>query len=550
MKVGKRVSKKSLIFFILVFITIVIIHTVQNVIITTRQPCPDWSRSYIVGATSFNRPSIPKIENNNILVFYPSKNGKKEISAVRFDMNLKLLDEYNLYIDNFDFNVIRRDDVKLIDHSLYWRDDSNNIVYRGIFNENFKEIKKVEKLFENVNSFDILKEDEKVYAAVADTLGNVVLFSVEEDGITRVAEIDDINNIIGVILLSNQDKIYIQSVQQPKDDSLRKYVYVTEYFDGVFSESIKLNEVLEISNRLVGTRIGIDKNYVYSIAVVQGQNQGVYLYYIDGYDKFSKEIFNSIILKNDIPKKIYSLTSLPIILNTNDDGIEVITTSNNSLDVLCQNSNVVRLIITPEGIEDAKLLSNTNSWSSNPVLLRNNELRYVFWNEPGGFDKTYIKVASNNSSVINLLNKVEVRDVLLGLSGEIPNLSYLFIIAFGARLIPLLPSAFYLLFLFMFNEMIRNKKKVFIIIGFIIFLVFQLISMDFYYGYLSIAAMPKILKLSGVKYLIPIIFTGIGIIGARLFSKEKEVDAPYKIYIVFLLFAHILMNFLYTPYLI
>ena len=70
---------------------------------------------------------------------------------------------------------------------------------------------------------------------------------------------------------------------------------------------------------------------------------------------------------------------------------------------------------------------------------------------------------------------------------------------------------------------------------------------DIYYPN-TLMYMPGFLKIKGAKIIYPTIFTFVGWCGARLWGKEKETKEGYKLYMTFIVFSYLLMNYLYSPY--
>ena len=277
--------------------------------------------------------------------------------------------------------------------------------------------------------------------------------------------------------------------------------------------------------------IGWDKDYVYSLTTIQGSDKTRFTYIIDGYKQSDHEKFKTIKLEEGFSQGIGYFSSIPSL-------------AENSREI----SNVVNLTIDSTGIKDVQLLSKTRSWSNRPTYLKMGE-EYVFWNEPGEGDYTLVNAATTEKSVVDSTVSKNFGDIKEAIGQEIPAAtSYTFLLSFAGRFISLAPALAWLLYIFLNNEKISNRGDKVFILGVIIYLLFQMKTINGFYTPSSMIYMPEFLKNKAIKYLLPVGFTAIGYTAANILKKNNEDIECYKIYTVFLAFAFLLMNYFYAPY--
>ncbi|MGF7059595.1 hypothetical protein [Brassicibacter mesophilus] len=548
MKNTKKLAVKTLVFFLVVFCIIAFIHINENVRVATMQPSPNWSRSFQLTSSSYNRESMVQYSDKGYIVFVsPSKDGAGELIVSKLDTEFNRIEEYEVEMPEFNFNNIYSDDIIFKNNEIYWRNYKDNNLYLAKFDEDYRNITST-KIMEDVNSFYVEGDKNRSYLVIAKLDGSIELFTRETDIFTKIASPGDLKSVNKVKLLQYNNKLYLQSIVQA-DDTYQKSVYITEYTDNKWGSSLFLNSVNEFRNKIKDIDIAVDNTHVYSLVTTQGDEKYQYTYIIDGYNHENNKQFNTLELAWATDIKVYNFSSEPVLISSKDEGIEIFTTAPSNLDTRASNSNVLKMLLTPDGLKNAVLVSNTNKWSSHVGLIDIDNSRYVFWNEAGGFNNTAVKGASDKASIIEKSTAPKKDDIKLALGEEVPALSHLIILCFGARFFNLLPALIWLLCIFFFNEKVENKYYVVLFIGLVIYLGTVLSTMDFYYNYKSIAIMPQILRFSGAQYIIPVILTILGSIFAFIYKNEKEYPEAYKVYAMYILFNHILINYLYAPYL-
>ncbi len=541
----KKFSLKLFLFFIISFLIITTIHIGFNAVIMARQPSPKWSRGFPVSTTSFARDIVTSItEEGDILITSPVKDGKEMMKVTKLGKDMKVKEEYEASIDILNINRVSSGDMLLIGKRLYWRDNKDNFLYTSVLDDKSKKFSKVEKLHENIVDFDVTKDNK--YLAVAFLDGQVEVFEEANGAYSLIKGPSDLGKVEMVKLKDIDNIIYLQTATFNKEDS-KKAVYITEYKDNKWDSSIYLTSMLEIKSQIKDIAFATDRDYAYSISSVQGEDRTKCSYIINGYSKRNKELIDELKTRWALDLKVYEFSSNPIMFDSDNDGVTLFTTAPNNLDIRATNSNVVKLNLSKNGFTSAELVSNTKKWSDQVTVLRDNNIEYVLWNETGGFGSTIVMGASNSEAVINNNAKITNEDIKQASAEEVPYLVNLLIVLVGARLFSILPSIIWLLCMFFWYSKMEKKYNFYLFVGMIIYLVSQLVSMNFYYQ--NAYLMPKYLTLSLVKYTIPLLFAVLGGIFAFIYKKESDEPQSYKVYAMYLTYFHILMNYLFVPYL-
>lgn len=541
----KKLSIKLILFFLISFFAITFMHISFNAIIMAQQPSPNWSRSFAVSTTNFIRAIVADTtEEGDIIILSPVKDGKERLRITKLGKAMDVREEYEANIDILNINRINADDITLIGKNLYWRDNKENVLYTSVLDDDNKKFNTTEKLHENILDFDVTKDNK--YVAVAFLDGHVSLYERINGKYIELGGPSDLGKVEMVNLKSNNNIVYLQTATFSKDDS-KKEVYITEYKDNKWDDSLFMTSMIEIKNIIKNIEFAIDKDYVYSISSAQGDDKTRFTYIINGYSKENKELFDELKTRWAIDLKVYDFSSKPVMLDSDTIGITLFTTAPNNLDVRATNSNVIKLNLTKDGFNSPELVSNTKKWSNQVIVLRHKDIDNVLWNESGGFGAATVMGTSNDEIILNNNAKITTEDIKQAVAEEIPYLIHLLIILVGARFFSTLPSIIWLLCMFFWYNKTEKKYNFYLFIGMLIYLIFQLVSMDFYYQNINI--MPEYLTLSLARYAIPILFTVLGAIFAFVYKREADEPESYKVYIMFLLYNHILMNYLYVPYL-
>lgn len=541
----KRFSIKLLLYFIISFLIISIIHVSFNAAVLARQPSPNWSRGFQVAAEPFTRDVIADItEEGNIVILTPVNDGKGALNIIVLNKDMEKIDEYIASIEKFNINQISLDDILFVKGRLYWRDNKENILYTSVLDYENNKFTGVEKFQENVLDFDV--SDDGTFLSVVFLDNKVKLYeNVQGEYIEHISP-NMLDNVHMVNIKTNDDVVYLQLAVY-NDENMNKEVYISEYKDNNWSKPIYMTSLIEVKSYIKDIELAIDKDYVYSISSVQGDDKTLFTYIINGYNRETKEIFQENKARWAIDLKVQEFSSKPVMFNGDDVGVTVFTTAPNNLDMRVDNSNVIKLKLTKEGFEEAELVSNTKNWSSQVAVFRDNNTDYVFWKESGGFDSTIIIGTSNNYNVISRYANITSEDVRRAIQEEVPYLFNLIIILVGARLFSAFPAIIWLLCMFMMYNKMEKRYNIYLFIGMGIYLLSQITSMDFYYN--KSYLMPRLLTISSAKYLIPFIFAVLAAVFAFIYKKESDGPQGYKIYAVYLLYFHIMMNYLFIPYL-
>lgn len=520
-------------------------HISFNAIIMARQPSQNWSRSFIVNTTSYAREIVADMtEEGNIIILSPVNEGKERLKITKLKRNMQVEDEYEASIDKLNINRIYSEDIQLVGKKLYWRDNKENILYTSVLDDKSKKFGQVHELHKNVIDFDITEDNR--YLAVVFSDGKVSIYEDLNGEINELGGPSDLSKVQMVNIKTNNSVVYLQTVAFKENDS-KKEVYIAEYKDSKWDSSLFMTSMLEVKNQIKDIALAIDKDYVYSISSVQGDDKTSYTYIINGYSKGTKELFDELKTRWAIDVKVREFSSTPVMLDNQHNGVTVFTTAPSNLDPRTADSNVIKLNLIKDGFNSAELVSNTNKWSNQVIVLRDNNDDYVLWNESGGFGSTVVMGTSNDEVVLKDNAKLTTEDVKGAIAEEAPYLVNLLIVSVGARLFNIFPSIIWLLCMFMWYSVMEKKYNLYLFIGMIIHFIFQITSMDFYYKKAYI--MPEFLTLDSVKYGIPLLFAVLA--GFFAFTYKKEADEPqgYKVYAMFLMYYHIFINYLFTPYL-
>lgn len=510
-----------------------------------RQPSQNWSRSFIVNTTSYAREIVADMtEEGNIIILSPVNQGKERLKITKLKRNMQVEDEYEASINKLNINRIYSEDIQLVGKKLYWRDNKENILYTSVLDDKSKKFGQVHELHKNVIDFDITEDNR--YLAVVFSDGKVSIYEDLNGEINELEGPSDLSKVQMVNIKTNNSVVYLQTVAFKENDS-KKEVYIAEYKDSKWDSSLFMTSMLEVKNQIKDIALAIDKDYVYSISSVQGDDKTSYTYIINGYSKGTKELFDELKTRWAIDVKVREFSSTPVMLDSQHNGVTVFTTAPSNLDPRAADSNVIKLNLIKDGFNSAELVSNTNKWSNQVIVLRDNNDDYVLWNESGGFGSTVVMGTSNDEIVLKDNAKLTMEDVKGAIAEEAPYLVNLLIVSVGARLFNIFPSIIWLLCMFMWYSVMEKKYNLYLFIGMIIHFIFQITSMDFYYKKAYI--MPEFLTLDSVKYGIPLLFAVLA--GFFAFTYKKEADEPqgYKVYAMFLMYYHILINYLFTPYL-
>lgn len=541
----RKFSLRLFLIFIITFLFISFIHISFNATIIARQPSPNWSRGIEVTTTPFTREIVAGMTSErDILIIAPIKDGKEILKITKLNKDMQIKEEYEASIDKFNINTITSDDIQLIGNNLYWRDNKESALYTSTLDDASKRFGEVVKLNENVVDFQVA-EDAR-YLVVVLSGGKVALYKEQGGEYIELEGPSDLSNIQMVNIITNNDTIYLQTAIYNEENS-NKEVYITEYKDNKWAKSVYMTSLLEVKNQIKDIELAVDKDYVYSISSVQGDDKTSYTYLINGYSKDTKESFEEIKAKWAIDLKVQYFSSKPVIFDSEEEGLTVFTTAPSNLDVRATSSNVIKLNLTKDGFKSAELVSNTKKWSNQVVVLRDNNTDYVLWNESGGFGSTIIMGTSNDRTVIENHANITTKDIKDAIAEEVPHIVNLLIVSVGARLFSIFPSIIWLLCMFMWNSVMEKRYNLYLIIGMIIHLIFQAISIDFYYGKSYI--MPDFLTLNLVKHMIPFLFAALAGIVSYIYKKEADEPQSYKVYALFIVYYHIFINYLFVPYL-
>lgn len=541
----KRFPIKLLLYFIISFLIISIIHISFNATVIARQPSPNWSRGFQVATEPFTRDVIADItEEGDIVILTPVKEGKDALNIIKLNKDMEKVDEYTASIEKFNINQISLNDVLFVKGRLYWRDNKENILYTSVLDYENKKFTEVKILQENVLDFDVT--DNGAFLAVVFFDNKVSLYENVQGKYNECISPSMLDNVQIVNIKFHNDVVYLQLAVY-NNENMKKEVYISEYKDNRWSEPIYMTSLIEVKNYIKDMELAIDKDYIYSISSVQGDDKTTFTYIINGYNRQTKELFPESKAKWAIDLKVQEFSSIPVMFDSDDVGVTIFTTAPNNLDIRVDNSNVIKLKLTREGFEEAELVSNTKKWSNQVAVLRNNNTDYVFWKESGGFGSTIIMGTSNNYNVISRYANITAEDVKMAVQEEIPYLFNLIIVLVGARLFNAFPAIIWLLCMFMMYNKIEKRYYFYLFIGMGIYLVSQVISMDFYYS--KSYLMPELLTINSVKYLIPFVFAILAALFAFLYKKESDEPQSYKVYTVYLVYFHIMINYLFIPFL-
>lgn len=541
----KKFSLKLFSFFLISFIVIAVMHIGFNMTTLARQPSPNWSRSFTISTSSYKRDIIADItEEGDILIISPVEDGKERLKVTILGKDMRLKDEYETNIDILNINRISSDEMILVGKRLYWRDNKDNALYTSVLDEKNKRFNKVDKLQENIIDFDVTKDNR--YYAVAFLDGEVSVYEEKNGEYNELGGPIDLKKVELINLKVHNDIVYLQTASFNNENSLKE-VYMTEYKNNKWDNSLFMTSLLEMKTNIKAIEFAIDNNYVYSISSTQGDDKNSYTYIINGYTKDNKELFEEIKTRWAINLSVNDFSSKPIMFDNANLGITIFTTAPNNLDVRATSSNVIKLNLTKDGFDSAELVSNTNRWSNQAVVLRDNNFDYVLWNESGGFTSTVVMGTSNNTTIIDNNSSITTEDIKQAIAVEIPVWINLLIVLVGARFFSILPAIIWALCMFFWYSQMEKKYNLYLFIGMGIYLVSQITSMDFYYKNTYI--MPEYLTSTLVKYAIPLLFAVLGAVFAYIYKKESDEPESYKVYVMYLLYYHVFINYLFVPFL-
>jgi hypothetical protein len=551
MKKRSRLPRKTLGIFIVSLLVIFIFHTIHNIEIITKQPSDNWSRSFTLGITSFNRPAIADfMDNNTGILIYPVKDGKGCIGITKVDKLGNVIDKYEIYEEKLNFNKAFENDIHFKNGFLFWRNYDDNTVYIAEFDKEYKQIIKTDKLFENIKSISVANGNKGLYIGLVYQNGKVGVFRFDNYNLEKIDSPIDLTNMSMVNLVSYNNHLYLQTVKEQKN-SIKKEIWITEYENDriLYSKktaTVYTNTMYRIRDIICGT----DANYIYSIAVMNGEEKGTFKYIIDGFRKDSFESFDTVEVATyqKYTEKIF--TSIPAVVNTNNNGIELYTTAYTDLDLFNVSSNAIKITLEKNEIKDVELVSNTNIWSSKVSIMVNEDITHVFWLEPNGFKNgARIKGATNNKDAFPVLSKLKLQDVRLALYREIPVFSYLFLLLFATQLIRALPSIVWFAIVFWFYDKFEDKPKHALIPGIVLNLICQMSFMLLFYNPQYIRYFPDILTYNSLIYVIPVIISLLSYFVMKVYTSESDKPEYYKQFFIYFIYGYLITNYIYAPYL-
>lgn len=510
-----------------------------------RQPSPNWSRGFAITSTSYAREIVAdNLKEGGIIILSAIKDGNESLRITKLGRDMQDKVEYDANIDKLNINRINLGDIQLVEKRLFWIDNKEGALYTSVLDDINKKFGEVDRLRGNVVDFDVTEDNR--YLVVTSSDGKLGFYEEINGEYVELVGPSDLINVKMVNIKSNNNIIYLQTAILNKDNSYKE-VYITEYRDNKWGNSIYMTSLLEVKSQIKDMQFASDKDYVYSISSVQGDDRTTYTYIINGYSKETKELFNEIKTRWAIELKVQEFSSKPIMLDSDNNGVTVFTTAPSILDIRATNSNVIKLNLTKDGFTSAELVSNTKKWSNQVIVLRDKNTDYVLWNESAGFGSTVIMGTSNDEAVLEKNAGVTMEDIKGAIAEEAPYFVNLLIVLVGARLFNTFPAIIWLLCMFMWYSVMEKNYNRYLYIGILIHLIFQITSMDFYYKNSHI--MPEFLILSLAKYVIPLLFAVLAIGFAFAYKKEADEPQSYKVYAMYLVYYHILINYLYVPYL-
>lgn len=514
----------------------------------TKAPSAGWSRNLRIDKVFFNRkPLCTTSKEGQILYISPYEKDEGKLNIKLFDGKLTTLREEIASNEDLNFNKINSDEIYLNNDILYWRDNVDDKVYIGKISDDLKNIH-IEKSFESIKKMTFYTNGENKFLGLINKDGKTDIYKIKDGDLELVQNPPQIDNADNLKLSYNNGVLYLQVAQEDMNSGL-KNILITEFKDGEWNEPKILTQIKELKLKVMDMNIGWDKDYVYSLTTIQGSDKTRFTYIIDGYRQSDYGKFKTLKLEEGFSQGIGYFTSIPSLAENGKDGFKMVTTAPTTLDIYSREiSNVVNLTINSTGIKDVQLLSKTKSWSNRATYLKMGE-EYVFWNEPGEGDYTLVNVATTEKSVVDSTTSKNFSDIKEAIGQEIPSMtSYTFLLSFAGRFISLAPALAWLLYIFLNNEKLRSRRDKVFILGIIIYLLFQIKTINGFYTPSSMIYMPEFLRNEVIKYILPVGFTAIGYMAANILKKNNEDIEVYKIYTVFLIFAFLLMNYLYTPY--
>jgi len=543
----RRFAIKTLALFILIILVIVGLQISDNVNSAVKELLPYWSRSVKLTDNQYNRQSLIEYSKNDyIVVIGPTKDGVGALKITKLDTELNRIEEYEIGLEEINFNQINTDEIYINSNEMYWRNNKDNSLYLSKFDDDYKQVISTNKIVDNIISFHIQADSEKLYLSVANLDGTVDLFIKNDNNFEKLDSPKDLKSIKKVKLLLYNDEIYLQSVE--KIDNYESNIYITEFKNEEWSNSIFLSNISEFRVKIKDIDLGVDNSYIYSLVTTISDGQSDCISYLNGYEKETKNTFDTLKLEWASKYGVGFFSDPPLLISGDGEGLEILVVAPSSLTKRYSSSNVIRMILTPNSLEEPILVSNTQNTSTSVDYLEIDNNRYVFWNEYDELDKIGIMGASNKPSIIERTTVKTEKDMSYAIDREISALSYLVILCFGARLLVIFPALVWLLCLLFFNERLDSKQNLAFFIGVVIFLGVQLFTMDFYYSSNTMSLLPSLLSFTNAKYIVPIIINVAGIILAFIFNKETDKPEVYKTYSIYLLFSYFILNLVYAPY--
>ena len=509
-------------------------------------PSPNWSREISIQKTSFNRNPLVSDIDENILFLDQAYGDEKGLKIKLFNNKMELLKEEKVYISQLEFNTTSSQEVFLDGKYILWRDNNNNTVYRGEISDDLKTVQ-VKEIMNNVEKLDYYSDGKKGILAFLKKDGMISI--CRGDGET-IFDGEISGNIKDLKVYSQDENIYLQTVNYNNKTGIKEY-RISQCRDGIMSDAVTVWEISEIGMKVRDFVLCGDGENIYSLITTQGKGANNFGYILAGYNKSTEKSFEPVKF-NDYPDMgLGYFYSNPVVIGENENGIEILVGGTTYLDLYSrEKTNIVKVGLNRKGINKTELISKTKGLSIKPSYVKGKDGEVCFWLEPDEGKYFKVMAATTDKSVLLSTTKINSNDVKEALGKEVPSLtSYLLLISFAGRFLPLLPVLGWLIYIFSINERIEKSGYKYLIIGIFIYLFFQIITINSFYKPEAVLYMPKLLTFTGSKIIIPTVFSLVGLCAVIMSRKKDRIKQPYKQYILFLTFAYILMNYLYTPYL-
>lgn len=529
---------------LIVILAIIGIHVYFNMTIQTKRFTEDWGKSINIGGSenSWN-PLIGNLDGE-IIVNTFNKDGRLNYFLVKKDGTLIKSGTIN----DDSIRVSSKWNVHLANNKLLFIDDNN--LYMSVFDKE-KAFTKPSLIMNNVERFQtdivngqiIIEGYSKDRVFVSKLVGNNIenIIDIENDKNTYKVLYKEINNEKQVFVVNQVSGTIEVSVGKLVDGEITEFKTISEKQMSLNS-SLNDFEIVESNGKYY---------LLYESTQVAGGSRSVYadIRVIDK-DTLKTEAEKYIMDGGDI--KYVSSQGEDYILKKNGSEVSIISTGINLKNKYFVNANVYEINISEDlAFSDPEFISNTENLSIKPNILDLEGDQYLVFLDITSDENFELNINSQNGDFIkNSLGfkKEDYKNSFIkAITAPFYAISY---IVMTTGIVNMIYIVFLFLGLYAITKMLRiRSEKLKFVLYILLYLIINMILFDNnFYTPGAMNLMPDILRLTAMRYIMPLIINVISGIVLYVFYKERN-RYEFLTYIVFFILIDILIsNLFYVPF--